>query len=199
MPDGPTTPTRAEARGAVSHRRPELADEGGDRGLAVGAGDGDGDLRLRAEEARGDEGKPAARIGILDHRSAVQRLCGALRHQDRRSTALQSFGDVTGAVGARSGQRGEEIAWLHGAAVGRQALSDVSQAAGSFASGPINSPRVITCISTRPATGRPRAGVPLIGGEHFRVKLGLVASEASAERRGSARCGPRSCPRWAPR
>ncbi len=62
----------AEACRAEALALPELAREGGDRGLAVGAGDGDLDLRLRAEEARGDERKPPARIGILDHRRPVQ-------------------------------------------------------------------------------------------------------------------------------
>ena len=54
----------------------QLADEGGDRRLAVGAGYGDGNFRLRAEEARGDQRQSSPRIGILDHRGAVQRLRG---------------------------------------------------------------------------------------------------------------------------
>ncbi len=44
----------AEARGAEPLPRPNLAHEGGNRGLAVSAGDGDHRLGLETEEARGD-------------------------------------------------------------------------------------------------------------------------------------------------
>ena len=44
-----------EARGSETHGRPDLADEGSDRRLAVGAGDGDADVWLQAVKAGGGE------------------------------------------------------------------------------------------------------------------------------------------------
>ena len=71
---------RAEARGAEALALPKLADEGGDRSLAVGAGDGDHGRGLAAEEARGDQRETAAGIGVLESRRRVVGMDAPLRH-----------------------------------------------------------------------------------------------------------------------
>ena len=110
----------AEACGAMALKLPKLACEGGDRSLAVGTGDRHGDLGLRSEEARRDERKPAARIGVFENRRSIESVASALRHEHRRGPALQGIGDEAGAVGARPRKRRKQIAGLDGAAVGRK-------------------------------------------------------------------------------
>ena len=55
----------AQARGRLTERGPDLADEGDDGGFALGAGDGGDGLRLRAEEARGVAREAEQKLGGL--------------------------------------------------------------------------------------------------------------------------------------
>ena len=81
----PDDADRAEARGAKAHRLPDLAHEGGDRGLAVGAGDRDHEVGLSAGEARRHAGEQP----IADCRHWISRGTPSApqlssRWQDRR-------------------------------------------------------------------------------------------------------------------
>ena len=74
----------------------------------------------RAEEPRRHPCKPAAGIGVLDHRRAVQAMIAAFRHSTAAAPRCNGVGDEPRAVGAGAGQGGKQIAGLDGAAVGRQ-------------------------------------------------------------------------------
>ena len=109
---------RTEACRAEPLPRPQLAYEGGDRGLAVGAGDGDGDLGLEAEEARGDQSEAPARVLVLDDGKRGRRARRTLGHEDRSCAPLQRILDEARAIGLHTRQRGEQVAGLHRAAIG---------------------------------------------------------------------------------
>ncbi len=100
---------------------PELPHEGGDRGLAVGAGDGNGRLRLEAEEARSDQREKPARIAVLDDRRGSGDGRPAFRHDDGCCAALKRVGDEARAVGLHPRKCGKQIAGLDLTAVGRKA------------------------------------------------------------------------------
>ena len=72
---------RAERRGFPADRRPDLADEGGDRGLAAGAGDRDDRLGLARIKPRRGPRQRQAGVGDLDERRAF----GRRRRARRRS------------------------------------------------------------------------------------------------------------------
>ena len=106
-------PRRVEAEGSqaggpVPQARPDLAQEVGYRGLAVGARDGGDRIRLRSEELGRHEGKPAARV-VVDQmrRPAVRRQLEMAGRQHGRGAALQRFGDEGAAVDAGPRQGGE--------------------------------------------------------------------------------------------
>ena len=81
---------------------PELAGHLGGRGLAVGAGDS-GDMRgNRREEARGDLGKGAARVGIGDMHCALDLRTGRCDDGDR--TCGDGIGDEILAVETGTGK-----------------------------------------------------------------------------------------------
>ena len=64
---------RAEARRSKAERRPYLAGEMNDRGLAVGAGHGGDRPGLPAMEAGGETCQPTVRIWIDEDRYALAR------------------------------------------------------------------------------------------------------------------------------
>ena len=61
---------RADARGRVPERRPDLAREGGDRCLAACAGDGGDGLRLACKNLGRDQGERAPRVAATHERDA---------------------------------------------------------------------------------------------------------------------------------
>ncbi len=97
---GREEPDCAEARGFMTERRPDLAQEHGDRGLAVGAGNGGDRLGLRRIEGCRHLRELPARIGIGDKRySRVdathiidQQRCRAARDGIADETFAVDFG-----------------------------------------------------------------------------------------------------------
>jgi hypothetical protein len=102
---------------------PDLAGEARHAGLAVGPGDGDHGLRPRPEPERGGMGERGARILGDDHGDvrARQRLGRDLRAlavgQDRRRAVRDGAADEARAMDLRAGQRREQRAGPHLAAV----------------------------------------------------------------------------------
>ena len=122
---GALHPGGAEVGGGQAHRLPDLAGEGGHGGLAVGAGDGGHHLGLGAEPQRRRAGQRLARILRHHERGAAkrprrQRRAVAVR-QDGRGAPADRGGRMGGAVDAHAGERSEEMAGAHLAAVHRQA------------------------------------------------------------------------------
>ena len=109
----------ADARRLLAGRGPDLAREGGDRGLAAGAGDGRDGLRLARKESRRRERERAARIADPDEGDAVRqrRRRHPLGH-DRDRAGGQRRRDEAQAVVLGAGHRHEQIARLDRAAVG---------------------------------------------------------------------------------
>ena len=87
----------AHAGGVQPERRPDLAREGGNRGLARGAGDGGDHSGLAGEERGGGKRQRAAHVRHDDHCDAGGHLGGALGH------------DRGGAVRERLRQEGEPV------------------------------------------------------------------------------------------
>ena len=109
-------PQRADAGAGNTGMLPDLAHEGGDRRLAIGARDPDGDFRLRLEDARS-----GARIGgphILDddHRHARIAHRGDVADHGQRP-APHRVGHELVAMHIGAGQREEDVARLDPAAV----------------------------------------------------------------------------------
>ena len=93
---------RADARRFVAGAGEDLAGEGGDRGLAAGAGDGDELLRLAPVEARRHQRQRPARIVRDDEGDAgVGIHLGVLAGEDGDGAALHRIGDKAGAIGGR--------------------------------------------------------------------------------------------------
>jgi hypothetical protein len=116
-------PERAERGGAGAAGDPDLAQEVGGAGLAVGAGDGDDAARLRAMKGGRHQRQRPARIGRGDqwaHRHAG-RPFGAFRGEHGRGAAFDRVRDESAAIGMRARQGGEHHAGADRAAVGRQA------------------------------------------------------------------------------
>ena len=86
---------RAERGRLAAGRRPDLPREGGDRGLAAGAGDGDDAIGLTRIEARRGVGQRRARVGDLDERRVARRRAFA---DDRRRALGERVGDEGEAV-----------------------------------------------------------------------------------------------------
>ena len=120
-------PHRAETDRLVPERLPDLAGEGRDRGLAGRAGDGDDRFGLGREPQRGGPGERGARVLGHHHGGAGRGKLGggdlraAAVGQDRSGALAQGIPDELAPVGGRSGQRGEQVAVPHGAAVDRKA------------------------------------------------------------------------------
>ena len=209
VPDGPTTPTvpRLAARNPIcsqSWRTKEATEV-----LPLVPVTATAVFRLRAEEARSDERKPAARVGVLDHGRAVERLPAALRHQDGGGATRQRVGDVARAVGARSGKCCEQVAGLHGAAVGGQSHDRNLQPGGGqrrLRPHQLTKGHHLTSATRRPigsryhATGSRNARNRRTSNRRRALSRQTWAGrrEASAPRREWAQCAPRSCRRWAP-
>ena len=108
-------PDGADAGGGMPEPLPDLAREGGDRGLAAGAGDGgDGRGLLRIKLRRGQRQR-AARIGRGHerHGQALRRMIAGNRDGAGRNRRI----DEARAVGPAAGEREEQIARLDHAAV----------------------------------------------------------------------------------
>ena len=100
----------------------DLADKGGDRGLAAGAGDGDQVFRLQGIEAGGEMRQRDARIGGAQHRHAE--IVGKDRvgtADDGRSAPLHRIRREAGSIRRHALQRREQNARLDSAAVRRKA------------------------------------------------------------------------------
>ena len=120
-PRGDTTPMVPMLAACNAERRPDLPREGGDRGLAAGAGDrGDGSGLAREEFRRGQRQR-AARIADRHEGDSggqpVRPLLGGNRHRAMRRRLL---GEMR-AVGLRAGDGEKQKAWLDLAAVGGNA------------------------------------------------------------------------------
>ena len=77
---------------SMAERRPDLAREGRDRGLAAGAGDGGDGLRLARIEPRGRQRQRAPRIGDRHEADAAgSGACGAVLADDRRGARLRGL------------------------------------------------------------------------------------------------------------
>ncbi len=111
---------RAEARRAPAVPCPDLPREGGDRGLAVGAGDGGDRAGLGRMKPGREQREAAARRRIDDDGDAERGSRRAVGCQHRRGAVLHRIGDEAGAVGARSGQRREEVTGFRRARVRRE-------------------------------------------------------------------------------
>ena len=128
----------AEARRRVAGGGEDLAGEGGDRGLAAGAGDGDEMSRLARIEARRDQRQRPARLGGAQDRRP--RPAGRAAPSSPASTATAPRRDrLAGkarAVGGAAGQRREQVAGRDRAAVGRKPADlDCPDARGKAQSG----------------------------------------------------------------
>ena len=116
---------RAEARRRVPDRRPDLAREMHDRGLAVGAGDGGDRARLPAIELRRQQRQPALRIGVRHDRDAAAlfRRKGkgfGVVGKDGSGAARHGLARETAPVLPRAGQRREQKSRLNGSRIGRE-------------------------------------------------------------------------------
>ena len=114
---------RADARRLEAQGRPDVAHEVHGRGLAVGAGDGGDGRRLQASEGRRHQRHAPPRIAVAQHddRRIERRQRRVGRSEDGDGAAPHGVGDEGGAVLARAGQGGEEIARLDLARVEGQA------------------------------------------------------------------------------
>ena len=104
----------------MPERLPDLAHEGDDRSLAAGAGDGSDGRRLARMEMRGGERQRAARVAHA-HERGLGRQCDLPLAHDRHRAGGDGIGDETRTVGAAAGERNEDVARLHVAAVGGNA------------------------------------------------------------------------------
>ena len=108
----------ADAGRDMAQLFPYLAREGGDRGLAAGAGHGRDRRRLHGEELRRGERERAARVGNGDerHLAAFGRMVADDSHRPCGDGGI----DEARAVGLAACQRKEQITRLDGAAVERE-------------------------------------------------------------------------------
>ncbi len=99
----PSVPSEAASRPS---RRPDLAREGGDRGLAAGAGDGDDAFRAGADRSAPRRAASAARASAT-WTKAARRHCRRALGDDRRRAPGERVGDIGEAVvlGARRARR----------------------------------------------------------------------------------------------
>src|SRR6185312_3177514 len=111
-------PDGADAGRGMAQPLPDLAGESGNRGLAAGAGDGGDRCRLPRKKFRRRQRQRTARIWGQDkrHRDARWRMIAGDRDRARSDRRL----DEARAIGLAAGQRKEEIAPLHRAAVDRK-------------------------------------------------------------------------------
>jgi hypothetical protein len=89
---------------------PYLAGEGGDRGLAAGAGDGDHGLGLARKYPGGEFRQSEARVVDEDDGSSGRADRRAFRGDDRRCAAACGIGRIGGAVGLAAGNGDEHHA-----------------------------------------------------------------------------------------
>lgn len=114
-------PDGADAGGDMTEPLPDLAGEGGNRGLAAGAGHCGDHWRLpRIKFCRGQRQR-AARIRRHDEGHATIAR-GGMVARDRNGSGGNRCIDESGAIGLAAGQREEQIARLYRPAVHREAL-----------------------------------------------------------------------------
>ena len=106
---------RAERRQFPADRRPDLADERGDRGLAAGAGDRDDRLGLARIKPGRSPRQGQARVDDMHERCAFGRRPSL--GDDRARPALKRVRNVSQSVVPRPGEREEDVAGLDLAAV----------------------------------------------------------------------------------
>ena len=111
----------ADAGGWQAERGPDLPREGGDRGLAAGAGDGGDCCGLAREKARRGQCERAARIGDLHEGDIVGQPVRALLGGDRRRARRDRLLGEMRAVGLGPGDGDEQKAGFDLAAVGGNA------------------------------------------------------------------------------
>ena len=112
---------RADARGAEAHRLPDLAHEGGDRCLAIGAGDGDDDIGLGAGETRRDAREELMRVAGFDQDRFRRRRRDLIADDHGRRPGGDRLRDELRAVDFRARQSGKKKTRLHLPAVGGEA------------------------------------------------------------------------------
>ncbi len=116
-------PDGADARRLVTERSPDLAREGGDRGLPAGSGDGSNNLRLVGEEfGRGERERMTGVVDLHEGNMGGKRcLRHPLRHDGRRARGERLCHEPQAVVlGTRD--RHEQVARLDGAAVRADAV-----------------------------------------------------------------------------
>ena len=96
---------RAERGGLLAERRPDLARERGDRGLAAGAGDGDDGFRLARIEPRAGGGERRADVGTSIRRAASTPSAAALPATIAIAPCRNACARIGEAVGARCRER----------------------------------------------------------------------------------------------
>ena len=101
---------RADTRCLITESGPNLAGEGGDRGLAAGAGHSRDHGRLPAEKPRGGESERAARVIDGDKDRPIRQRRGILFTDNRGSAGRRSLGGERRPIGLAAGQRDEHIA-----------------------------------------------------------------------------------------
>jgi hypothetical protein len=112
----------ADAGSGLSRALPDLAREGGDRGLAARSGDRGNGLGLAAEDARrSDRQRPARIADANEGRSLRQRQGRHLLRHDRNRAGLDRLLDEAQPVRLRARDRHEQVAGLDLAAVGGDA------------------------------------------------------------------------------
>ena len=113
---------RADARGAIPERAPDLPRECRDRGFPAGAGDGRDGARLTRIDFGGRQRERAPRVADLDKGHASREWHGGrLLGQDRNRAGGDGGLDETQAVGLAAGYGDEDVAAFDHPAVRRHA------------------------------------------------------------------------------
>ena len=111
----------ADAGGLASERGPDLPGEGGDRGLAAGAGDGGDGGGLAREKLRRRQSERAPRVGHLDEGDALGQSVRTLLGRDGHAACRHRLLGEMRAVGLGPGNGEEQEARFDLAAVGGNA------------------------------------------------------------------------------
>ena len=116
-------PQSAQARRLAPQALPDLPRKGGDRCLAVGAGDGGDVIGLMGIKPGRHQGEDAARVmgGKNGHVRAALAGHSVLPGQNSQGTTFNGLGDEGAAVGLGAGQGREQVTRPHLAGIGAQA------------------------------------------------------------------------------
>ena len=115
-----TTPSVPSEAASIAEPAPDLAREGGDRGLAAGAGDGGDGRGLARIEARGGAREREARV-VDAHERRTSETSGARSPTTDAAPLASASRGMSEAVVLRAREREEDVARLDLAAVRRKA------------------------------------------------------------------------------